>query len=147
MSKSQLTQAELAAALQRILAGKPQRISTSRKLSVKAVEEEAGLGNGSAYYYVEMVQEIKQTVTNLHHRTFTENVDTNRLSSLRLKLKKETRLKEQYRADLTEMKTHLALMASQYNQLSIILQQYKDRVLALEARSLFTHNAKDSQTI
>lgn len=136
MSKSQLTRAELAAALQRILSGEPLRVSPDRKLSIKAVEEEAGLGNGSAYYYPDIVQDIKQAATPPRQGTTTDDVDTERLFSLRLKLKNETRLKDQYRAELADMKTRFTLMASQHNQLSIVIQQYKDKVLAFEAKAM-----------
>jgi hypothetical protein len=60
MSKSENTLLMLEAALDRISQGKPKRIPATRKLSVRAVEEEAGLGNGSGYYYPEFVQKIKQ---------------------------------------------------------------------------------------
>lgn len=133
MSKFQITQAELAAALQRILSGKTTRISPERKLSVKAVEEEAGLGNGSAYYYQDIIDDIKKVVVKSHRSTSIDNEYIDKLTNLRLKLKDEQRLKEQYRAELTEMRKRLTLMANQHNQLSIIIQQYKDKVLALEA--------------
>lgn len=132
MSKSQITQAELAAALQRILSGKTTRISPERKLSVKAVEEEAGLGNGSAYYYQDIIDDIKKVVIKSHRSTSIDNEYIDKLTNLRLKIKDEQRLKEQYRAELTEMRKRLILMANQHNQLSIIIQQYKDKVLALE---------------
>ncbi|MBE3754781.1 hypothetical protein HJ201_09390 [Vibrio parahaemolyticus] len=60
MSKSQITRVELENALKRILSGKTERIAPNRKISVKAVEEEAGLGDGSAYYYKEVIDEIKK---------------------------------------------------------------------------------------
>ena len=51
MKKSENTLLKLEAALQRIIERKTKRIPDHRKLSVRAVEEEAGLGNGSCYYY------------------------------------------------------------------------------------------------
>ena len=131
MSKSQLTRTELAAALQRILSGKAQRISPDRKLTVKAVEEEAGLGNGSAYYYPDIVQDIKQAANKKSHSMLAANKDVDKLSDLKLKLRHEIRLKEQYRTELINMKARLALMASQHNQQSIIIQQYNDLNFAL----------------
>jgi hypothetical protein len=139
MSKSQITQVELAAALQRVLSGKTTRISPERKLSVKAVEEEAGLGNGSAYYYQGIIDDIKKAGVKSHRSTSIDNEYIDKLTNLRLKLKDEQRLKEQYRAELTEVRKRLTLMANQHNQLSIIIQQYKDKVLALEAGLPHTH--------
>ncbi|MGL5128563.1 MAG: hypothetical protein ACRC7D_10475 [Aeromonas popoffii] len=145
MSKSQITQAELAAAIQRVLSGKTTRISPERKLSVKAVEEEAGLGNGSAYYYQDIIDDIKKVAVKSQCGTSIDNEYIDKLTSLRLKLKDEQRLKDQYRTELTKMKKCLALMASQHNQLSIIIQQYKDRVLALEAGLPHTHHSYDDK--
>ena len=68
MSKSQITRVELEQALDRLLSGKTERIAPNRKVSVKAVEEEAGLGDGSAYYYKDIVQKIKKAVLFLTHR-------------------------------------------------------------------------------
>ncbi|MBB1440970.1 hypothetical protein H5202_20385, partial [Shewanella sp. SG41-4] len=56
MLKSENTLLALEAALGRIIQGKPKRIPTHRKLSVRSVEEEANLGNGSGYYYPDFVE-------------------------------------------------------------------------------------------
>ena len=49
MSKKEDTLYALEAALERILQQQTKRIPCTRKLSVRAVEEEANLGNGSGY--------------------------------------------------------------------------------------------------
>lgn len=54
------TEAKLRAALQRILEGKPRLIDTNRKLSVRAVEDEADVGKDTAYYYDDFIDEIKE---------------------------------------------------------------------------------------
>ena len=61
MSKSENTRLALESALERIKQGKPKRIPTHRKLSVRAIEEEANVGNGSGYYYPEFVEKVKKT--------------------------------------------------------------------------------------
>lgn len=66
MSKSQITKVELEQALGRILSGKTHRVDPARKISVKAVEEEAGLGDGSAYYYKDIVQKSKSPLSGTH---------------------------------------------------------------------------------
>ncbi|PJG59783.1 hypothetical protein [Aeromonas cavernicola] len=147
MSKSQITQAELAAALQRILSGKTTRISPERRLSVKAVEEEAGLGNGSAYYYQNIISDIKKFTKKHHQNTIIDNNHIDKITSLRLKLKNEQRLKEQYRADLIKMKKCLVLMSSQHNKLSIIIQQYKDKIFHLESGMPYIHHSDDDNNI
>lgn len=132
MSKSQLTRAELMAAMQRILSGDTKRISPERKLSVKAVEEEAGLGDGSAYYYQDIIRDIKKSIPKHRHMS-ADSEHTDKINSLRLRLKNEQRLKEQYRTELMKVKEYLVHMSSQHNMLSVIIQQYKDKILALEA--------------
>ncbi|MDF4350778.1 hypothetical protein P3435_23975, partial [Vibrio parahaemolyticus] len=45
----------------------------------------------------------------------------------------ESRLKEKYRSQVEEYKTQLADMASQHNQLALIIQQYQYKVAELES--------------
>lgn len=52
----------LRAAFQRILDGKAINIARTRKLSVRAVEEEALAGDGTAYYYDELIKDIKGAI-------------------------------------------------------------------------------------
>ena len=59
MSKSENTRVELLSAIDRILSGDTVRIDAKRGLSAIAVEEEANLGNGSAYYYSDVIEKIK----------------------------------------------------------------------------------------
>ena len=59
MIKSEVTRARLEEALDRILNKATTIVPYSQKLSVKAVEEEAGLGSGSIYYYKDIVEKIQ----------------------------------------------------------------------------------------
>ncbi|AYO05885.1 hypothetical protein ACPSLY_15315 [Vibrio parahaemolyticus] len=133
MSKSQITRVELENALKRILSGKTERIAPNRKISVKAVEEEAGLGDGSAYYYKEVIDEIKKSASKRSPKNNLENMFEEKLSKLRERLANESRLKEKYRSQVEEYKTQLADMASQHNQLALIIQQYQYKVAELES--------------
>uniref|UniRef100_UPI003CE754CF hypothetical protein n=1 Tax=Enterobacter cloacae complex sp. 280C5 TaxID=3395861 RepID=UPI003CE754CF len=65
MSKSENTLLKLEAALQRILDGQTKRIPDNRKLSVRAVEEEAGLGNGTCYYYGAFKSRVQEEILRL----------------------------------------------------------------------------------
>jgi len=133
MSKSQLTRVELENALQRLIAGKTERISPDRKISVKAVEEEAGLGDGSAYYYKDIVQKIKDTAAEYSQHKSARNEHEAKIASLRERLQNETRLKEKYRSEVNELKEKLSAMASQHNQLALIIQQYQYKLSELES--------------
>ncbi|KOO02979.1 hypothetical protein [Vibrio nereis] len=133
MSKSQITKAELEQALKRILSGKTHRIDPARKISVKAVEEEAGLGDGSAYYYKDIVQKIKDSVIQNSPKSKAQNAYEDKISSLRERLKKEISLKEKYRAQTEDLKEQLSNMASQHNQLALMIQQYQYKIAELDS--------------
>ena len=88
MTKSDTTLSLLEDALQRLINGQPQRISKTRRISVRAVEEEAGKGDGSAYYYADFIEKIKKT--QIRSKTLNQNSSLDeKLSDLRKKLKKE----------------------------------------------------------
>ncbi|MBF4374965.1 hypothetical protein [Vibrio anguillarum] len=133
MSKSQTTKVELEQALERILSGKTHRVDPARKMSVKAVEEEAGLGDGSAYYYKDIVQKIKDSAIQNSPKAKAQNAYEDKISSLRVRLNKEISLKEKYRGQVEELKGQIANMASQHNQLALMIQQYQYKIAALES--------------
>ncbi|MEL7477836.1 MAG: hypothetical protein AAGJ17_02920 [Pseudomonadota bacterium] len=132
MSKSNITKVKIEEALDRILQGHPRIIPLSQKLSVKAVEEEAGLGSGSAYYYPELVSMIKDHTFKTHKKSKNSSLYEEKISSLKKKLRNEKRLKEKYRFEIIELKSQLSNMASQHNQLALIIQQYQQKINELE---------------
>lgn len=134
MNKSQITRAELEDALKRILSGKTERIDPNRRLSVKAVEEEAGLGDGSAYYYKDIVTTIKEAVIQNQPKVRKQSIYQEEISGLKERLANEKRLKEKYYKQVEEYKNKLGEMASKHNQLALMVQQYQYQVAEL------THN-------
>ncbi|MCG7491693.1 hypothetical protein MHN79_19630 [Vibrio sp. Of14-4] len=133
MSKSQITRVELENALKRILSGKTERIDPNRKLSVKAVEEEAGLGDGSAYYYKDIVSTIKKTALNNSPKAKSHNLYEEKIANLRERLSNEKRLKEKYYKQAEDYKEQLSEMASQHNQLALMIQQYQYKIAELRS--------------
>lgn len=133
VGKSNVTRAKIEEALKRILQGKPKVIPSTQKLSVKAVEEEAGLGSGSVYYYPDIVKKIKNDSLKKQGNNQNSSLYDEKISYLREQLKKEKRLKEKYRFEVTELKIQLANMASQHNQLALIIQQYQYKIAELES--------------
>ncbi len=133
MSKSQITKVELEQALGRILSGKTHRVDPARKISVKAVEEEAGLGDGSAYYYKDIVQKIKESAIRNSPKIRNQNAYEDKISSLRDRLNKEIKLKEKYREQVEDLKEQLSSMASQHNQLTLMIQQYQYKISEFES--------------
>ncbi|MDD1796266.1 hypothetical protein LRP50_24400 [Enterovibrio sp. ZSDZ42] len=135
MGKSELTRIKLEEALERILSGHPIIIPKEQKLSVKAVEEEAGLGSGSVYYYKDIVEKIKNCNLKLSSKSEPSNAYEDKIKKLREKLSKEVRLKDKYRSEIEELKHQLSSMASQHNQLALTIQQYQYKVGELEAEA------------
>lgn len=135
MGKSHITRLKIEEALERIINGKTIIIPASQKLSVKAVEEEAGLGSGSVYYYPDIVSKIKSHSLKKQSNDKSSSLYDEKISSLRDSLKKEKRLKEKYRLEIAELKSQLANMASQHNQLALMIQQYQYKIAELESSS------------
>lgn len=133
MSKSQITRVELENALKRILSGQTERIDPNRKISVKAVEEEAGLGDGSEYYYKDIVSTIKETAIKSSPKTRKQNLYEEKIANLRERLANEKRLKEKYYKQAEDCREKLSEMASQHNQLALIIQQYQYQVAELKS--------------
>ena len=130
MSKSENTLLKLEAALERIRQGKPNRIPTLRKLSVRAVEEEANLGNGSGYYYPEFVEKVKQTKADIAEdkgETIQPEIQT-----VRTKLKEQKRIKENFKAKYEAEREKLALFAAAQHHLNDKLVRALARVDELE---------------
>lgn len=116
MSKSENTLIALEAALERIAQGKPKRIPTTRKLSVRAVEEEANLGNGSGYYYPDFVQKVKQVKADIAEAKG-EYVQPE-IQSVRTKLSEQKRIKNNYKEKYEAKKEELALFAAAQHHLN-----------------------------
>lgn len=130
MSKSENTLLALEAALERIKQGKPKRIPAYRKLSVRAVEEEANLGNGSGYYYPEFVEKVKQTKVDIAEGKG-EYVQPE-IQSVRAKLNEQKRIKSNYKEKYEKEREKLALFASAQHHLNDKLIQALARIEALE---------------
>lgn len=125
------TKWRLETALQRILDGKSERVPEHRKLSVRAVEEEANLGNGSGYYYPEVIEKIKAA------KALTQSKNTgikqgSELDKARQAKKTATRIKEQYRDKAQELLAEREQMAAIHHQLSFALRKAHKRIDELE---------------
>lgn len=130
MSKSENTLLLLEAALERIVQGKPKRIPTFRKLSVRAVEEEADLGNGSGYYYPEFVTKVKQVKADIAEAKG-EYVQPE-IQSVRTKLNEQKRIKNNFKEKYEAERAKLALFAANQHHLNDKLVQAFARIDELE---------------
>ncbi|WP_394153910.1 hypothetical protein [Vibrio maritimus] len=126
MSKSENTLLALEAALERIKQGKTTRIPTHRKLSVRAVEEEANLGNGSGYYYPEFVEKVKQTKAEI--ATGKGEIVQPEIQAVREKLNDQKRIKNHFKEKYNQAKEQLALFAASQHHLNDKLVQALTRI-------------------
>ncbi|OJI17333.1 hypothetical protein VVNSV5830_01147 [Vibrio vulnificus] len=116
MSKSENTLIALEAALERIAQGKPKRIPTTRKLSVRAVEEEANLGNGSGYYYPELVNKVKAVKVEIAQNS--GQIVQPEIQVVRTKLNEQKRIKQNYKEKYEAVKQQLAEFAAAQHHLN-----------------------------
>ncbi|MFM2621697.1 hypothetical protein [Vibrio owensii] len=130
MGKSENTLVALEAALDRIANGKPKHIPKSRKLSVRAVEEEAKLGNGSGYYYPEFVEKVKQTKVDIAEGKG-EYVQSE-IQAVRGKLKEQKRIKSNFKDKYEAEREKLALFAAAQHHLNDKLVKARARIDELE---------------
>jgi predicted RNase H-like nuclease (RuvC/YqgF family) len=130
MSKKQNTLVVLEAALERIIQGQTKRIPETRKLSVRAVEEEANLGNGSGYYYSEFVEKVKQVKAELNQESGT--TPRSDVDSIREKLNNQQRIKEKFRDKNEQLQHYLSQLAAKQHHLRDALRKTLARVDELE---------------
>lgn len=113
MPSKELTEGRLRAALQRLLDGKPERLTKVGKLSLNKVNKEAGLGHSYIHKFEDFVKNEAQPAIeefNKNYAPLAEHLkagsmqDLSEMDRLRSKLKKEIRLKEQYRKERDEAK-------------------------------------------
>ncbi|WP_430457917.1 hypothetical protein [Rheinheimera sp.] len=128
MGKGENTIIALEAALDRIAQGKPRRIPNSRKLSVRAVEEEANLGNGSGYYYPDFVDKVKKTIAGKDNGDLVQP----EIQIVRAKLNEQKRIKTNFKVKFNDAREQLALFAAAQHHLNDKLVQAMARISDLE---------------
>ena len=131
MSRSEDTRLLLEAALQRILDGKTERIPKHRKLSVRAVEEEANLGNGSGYYYPDFVEQVKAAKQQANAEKTGKKPVTD-VERLREANRREERVKVKYRNQVEELRAIVAQQAAEHHQFAQALSKARKRIEELE---------------
>lgn len=130
MNKSENTLLILEEAFQRIIQGQPKRIPKSRKLSVRAVEEEANLGNGSGYYYPQIVAKVKAAKAEI--AAGNGDVVVPEIQAVRAKFNEQRRIKKNYKEKYEAKKDKLALFAAAQHQLNDKLVHALARIDELE---------------
>lgn len=131
MSKRDNTLLTLEQALARILSGDTRRVSPDRKLSARAVETEAGLSNGSAYYYPEFIERIL-ILKNQSAQAVTSHSNVSKMGKWKEKAQEAERLKIKFREECNELKQlNAQIAADQYRQMSA-LHEARQKISDLE---------------
>ncbi|KJY96666.1 hypothetical protein [Pseudoalteromonas ruthenica] len=132
MTKSENTLIRLEAALERILAGEPKHIPKNRKLSIRAVEEEANLGNGSCHYYSEFSSKVRTLKNKQRSSNTQQEIDKEHTDSLRSRAANEKRIKEKYRAENEDLKRTIQQLAAEHHQFNELVRRHKAQSKQLE---------------
>lgn len=122
MNKSENTLLRLEAAFARILEGNPQRIPINRNLSLRAIEEEARLGNGSAYYYPDFVEKIKKVKQHVKSDP-SATLPKNDIMHLKNAKQNQERIKIKYRNQVDTLRITIAQQAAEHHQLAYALSK------------------------
>jgi hypothetical protein len=125
MVRENTTEIELFNAIDRIINTETIRIPSSRRLSVRAVEDEAGLGDGSAYYYSEIIKKIKECIFEGKNLKTSTHQGTD-FARVKESLKKEIKIKDKYRQKILLLEDRIKLMAKEHNELARQMVMYKE---------------------
>lgn len=113
VSQKLVTEERLKAALERLLAGKPERINNVGKLSLNKINNEAGLGHSYIHKFEDFVRYIAKPAIEAFNANYdplkTEHKSKkshglNDIEILKARIDKEIRLKELYRKERDELK-------------------------------------------
>jgi len=113
VSQKLVTEERLKAALERLLAGKPERINNVGKLSLNKINNEAGLGHSYIHKFEDFVRDIAKPAIEAFNANYdplkTEHESKkshglNDIEILKARIDKEIRLKELYRKERDELK-------------------------------------------
>lgn len=120
MSKRETTLLALEEALARIVNNTPRRVPQARKLSARSVETEAGLSNGSAYYYPELIDKIA-TLKQGASSSASIRRKVSGPDKWKEKAREAERLKKHFREENNELKAlNAQIAADQYGQMSTL---------------------------
>lgn len=128
--------ARLRAALERLTSGKPEKVSPSGKLTLNRINKEAGLGHSYIHKFEDFVEhEAKPAIEafNANYdpvkaKLLLNNDELTETEELKLKLKKEVALKEQYRQERNDIRAINKELETQNSSLMFRLYELQEQV-------------------
>lgn len=129
-------------ALERLKRGEPERTKADGKISVKRINDEAGLSRGAIYYYKEFVHKAKAEIAifnedNRKSATI-DKIEANETaeSKLRKERDSEKRLKNDYRTQLNSYKQLTDEVVKENVSLAFRCMELQDEINMLHERKV-----------
>jgi hypothetical protein len=130
------TQERLESALDRILSGNTDG-AVRRRLSVSAVEREAGMGSGSAYYYPEIISKLKGAKKALRQEDHQVSAKVATIG-----VEKDIRIVEKYRQESVALRERMSQMATHsHQQANALVRALKELQIAKENLTKYRREA------
>lgn len=145
MSQKEFTVQRLKDAFERLKAGRPERTKPDGKLSIKRVNDEAGLSQGAIYYYKAYVQELRAEIGVIEaerkKRQVIDDLELNLSTEAKLRLERdrEKRLKVEYRDQAKNLKQLADKIVAENVSLAFRCKELQDelnRALAVKVTSI-----------
>ncbi|WP_234262329.1 hypothetical protein [Klebsiella aerogenes] len=115
MNEKPLTLLRLEAAFERLSDG----LSPGKKLSIRAIETEACLGNGSAYYYPEFIKAVRARQTEIQEKDKAAGTGIKKVRGGEKDIAELVRLKRKLHDEVVELrKLNAQIAADQYRQMA-----------------------------
>ncbi|HIF9153711.1 TPA: hypothetical protein ACX6SN_001448 [Photobacterium damselae] len=121
-------------ALQRLIDGNPIKTRPDGRISLKRINDEAGLSSGGIYYYSSFVETAKKMIELSRQQDSTGKIKVNneRLNKLREQREKEKALKEKYREQRDQIKIFCDQVVAHNAQLEFTLFEALEKISYLE---------------
>lgn len=136
MKNSGTALARLRAALERLISGKPERVSPSGKLTLNRINNEAGLGHSYIHKFGDFIkyeanpaiESFNANYNPIKAKLLQNKVEPTETEKLKHKLKKETALKEQYRQERDDLQIINKELETQNSSLMFRLYELQEQL-------------------
>ncbi|MDO6475542.1 hypothetical protein Q4520_08915 [Alteromonas sp. 1_MG-2023] len=136
MKNSGTALARLRAALERLITGKPKIVSASGKLTLNRINNEAGLGHSYIHKFEDFVkneanpaiEKFNASYDPIRAKLFQSQEKRSEEEKQKIRLKKEIKLKEQYRQERDDLKKINKELETQLSSLIFRLYELQEQL-------------------
>ena len=121
-------------ALERLIDGKPLKTKPDGRISLKRINDEAGLSSGGIYYYSSFVEKANSIIETAKRKVVYGKRDQHKQSEQKLREQrdKEKQRKERYKAQRDQIKAFSDQVVAHNAQLEFTLYEALEKVSLLE---------------